>query len=141
MNKYVKEFLKRGLMFSGFGPIIAGIVFAILSQTVQNFALSGTQVFWAIISTYILAFVQAGASVFNQIESWPTMKSLLFHFLTIYATYVGCYILNSWIPFDINVILIFTLIFAVCYFVIWFIVYFCVKGAEKKLNRSLKGRV
>ena len=27
MNKYVKEFFKRGLIFSGFGPIVAGIVY------------------------------------------------------------------------------------------------------------------
>ena len=30
MNCYVKEFLKRGLMFGGFGPIVAGIVYLIL---------------------------------------------------------------------------------------------------------------
>ena len=30
MNKYLKEFFHRGLIFGGFGPIILGIVFAIL---------------------------------------------------------------------------------------------------------------
>ena len=37
MNKYLKEFLLRGLMFSGFGPIICGIVFLILNYTVKDF--------------------------------------------------------------------------------------------------------
>lgn len=46
MNKYVKEFLHRGLMFGGFGPIIAGIVYLILSYTLNNFSLSGSTVFW-----------------------------------------------------------------------------------------------
>ena len=33
MNNYVKEFFKRGLMFSGFGPIIIGIVYLVLNYT------------------------------------------------------------------------------------------------------------
>ena len=30
MNKYVRSFLHRGLMFGGFGPIIIGIVYLVL---------------------------------------------------------------------------------------------------------------
>ena len=30
MNKYVKEFLIRGMMFSGLGPIVLGIIYAFL---------------------------------------------------------------------------------------------------------------
>jgi riboflavin transporter FmnP len=137
MNKYVKEFLTRGMAFGGFGPIVAGIIYLILSHTLPDFALSGTQVFWAIVSTYLLAFLQAGASVFNQIEHWPLAKSLLCHFLTIYIAYVSCYLLNTWIPFEPMVLVVFTAAFIVLYFIIWSIVYFSVKAAEKKLNQNL----
>ena len=44
MNKYVKEFFHRGLMFAGFGPIVLGIIFAILQYTIDGFSLSGMQV-------------------------------------------------------------------------------------------------
>lgn len=138
MNNYLKSFLHRGLIFGGFGPIVCGIVFLILSQTVKNIALSGSQVFLAIISTYILAFVQAGVSIFNQIEKWSVAKSMFCHFAVLYITYVLCYILNSWIPFDWRVILIFTAIFIALYFVIWITVFFSVKTASKKLNSKLK---
>ncbi|MBR3781683.1 MAG: DUF3021 domain-containing protein [Clostridia bacterium] len=138
MNRYLKEFLHRGLVFAGFGPIILGIIFFVLEKTLDDFSVSGGQILLGIVSTYILAFVQAGVSVFNQIEHWPLPKSLLCHFGMLYAVYVICYILNSWIPFEWGVIGIFTAIFAVGYFVIWFTVYFVAKATGKKLNATLK---
>ncbi len=138
MNEYLKKFLHRGLIFGGFGPIICGIVFLIISKTTESFSLSGSEVFLAVISTYILAFVHAGVSVFNQIEEWSVPKSLLFHFSSLYIAYVLCYLMNSWIPFEPEVILIFTAIFIALYFIIWLTVYFCVKAASKKLNSKLK---
>lgn len=137
MNKHVKDFLLRGMAFGGFGPIIAGAVYLILSFTLQDFLIDGVQVFTAIITTYILAFVQAGASVFNDIESWSIAKSLLIHLATVYVAYVGCYLINSWIPFEWSVVLIFTVIFIAAYFLIWLTVYCIVKNTCKKLNAGL----
>lgn len=134
MNKYLKEFFHRGLMFAGFGPIILGIIFAIIETTQEGFSLGGYEVLIAIASTYLLAFVQAGASVFNQIESWPIAKSLFCHFGSIYLAYVLCYVVNTWIPFEIMAVVIFTAIFLVVYAVVWLTVYFIVKASEKKLN-------
>lgn len=138
MNKYFKEFLHRGLMFGGFGPIIAGIVYAILERTLSDFALSGGEVLTAIVSTYLLAFVQAGVSVFNQIEHWPLAKSLFCHFSLLYLAYVGAYLINSWIPFEPAVLVIFSAIFVVCYFVIWLSVYLIVRSTGKRLNASIR---
>lgn len=137
MNKYVKEFLLRGMMFGGFGPIIAGIVYFIISLCTENFTLTGSEVLIGIVSIYILAFVHAGASVFNQIDNWPIAKSLLIHLATLYVSYVGCYLINSWIPFDWKVILIFTAIFIVTYLIIWFIVYLAVRNTSKRFNERL----
>ena len=125
-------------MFAGFGPIILGIIFFILEKTLEDFSVSGGQILLGVVSTYILAFVQAGVSVFNQIEHWSLPKSLFCHFGMLYAVYVICYISNSWIPFEWGVIGIFTAIFVVTYFVIWFTVYFIVKATVKKLNATLK---
>lgn len=133
----VKELFLRGLLFAGFGPVILGIVYLILHLTLEGFTLSGTEVFLGIISTYLLAFIHAGASVFNQIEHWPPARSLLCHFGLLYLAYTLCYIVNSWISFEPVVLLIFTAIFVGGYFVIWVIVYLCVKAAEKKLNAKL----
>lgn len=137
MNKYLKEFLHRGLMFGGFGPIVMGIIYVILTNTQADFSLNGTEVFTAIFTTYILAFSQAGATVFNQIENWSLMKSLFCHFSTLFVAYSSCYFLNSWIPFDYRVILIFIGVFVAVYIVVWSIVYFSIKATSKKLNMKL----
>ena len=137
MNRYFKEFLHRGLMFAGFGPVIMGIIYCILSYTIKDFSVNGTDAFIAILSTYILAFVHAGSSVFNQIEHWSIMKGLLCQLGSLYIAYSGCYLLNSWIPFEPVVLAIFTAIFVVGYLAIWGIVYLCVKGNAKKLSEKL----
>ena len=93
--------------------------------------------FVAIVYIYLLAFVHAGSSVFNQVEHWSIMKGMFCQLVTLYITYVGCYLINSWIPFDFLVILIFTAIFVVTYFAIWVIVYLCVKGNAKKLTEKI----
>ena len=137
MNGYVKSYLLRGLIFGGFGPVVTAIVFIILELTGVTVELSGASFFIAILSTYVLAFVQAGSSVFNQIEGWPLAKSMAFHFGSLYVVYVLCYLVNSWIPFLWSVILLFTFIFIAVYLVIWFTVYFIVKSTSKKLNLSI----
>ena len=138
MNKYVKAFLHRGLMFGGFGPIITAIIYLIVSYTDAEFFLTAKDCFIATISVYTLAFIHAGASVFNQIEHWSLPKAMLCHFSMLYVAYIICYTVNSWIPFDPKVILIFTVIFSVIYFVVWGIVYIAVRGTSRKLNEKLR---
>ena len=131
MNCYVKEYIKRGLTFSGLGPVVAGIVYVIIEKSGVDLKLSGTDVLLAIVSTYIMAFVQAGASVFNTIEKWGKAKSLFWQMSTIYVVYVCGYLINRWIPLDWIVILIFTISFIVCYLTVWTVVYFAVKNEMK----------
>lgn len=138
MNRYVKEFLHRGMLFGGFGPIVMGIVYWVLEQTVPHFALSGSEVLLAVISTYMLAFLQAGASVFHQIESWPLTRSLLCHFAVLYVAYVLCYVVNIWIPFEPLALFVFTAIFVVGYLLICLVVHLSVRIVSRRLNEKLQ---
>lgn len=137
MNNYIKSFFQRGLMFAGFGPVVLAIIYAVLEKSVNDFEVSGTDACLGIISIYLLAFLQAGVTVFNQIEHWSILKSLFFHFVTLYLAYSVCYLINSWIPFEPMVLLIFTAVFIIVYFSVWLTVYFCVRSTEKKLNKKL----
>ena len=138
MKKYVKEFLLRGLIFGGFGPIVLAIVYYVISLFVADITYGGKEILLGMISVYLLAFVHAGASVFNQIEEWGICKSIGAHFSVLYVAYSVCYLLNAWIPFDMKVFLIFTGIFVAVYFVVWTIVYLCVKKSCKMLNAGLE---
>ena len=137
MNPYMKAFLHRGLIFGGFGPIVVGIIYAFLEGT-EGFSLNGTQVLIAVLSVYLLAFVHAGASVFNQIERFSLPKALLCHFSVLYGAYVICYLVNDWIPFDFTALLIFTAVFAGIYFIVWITVVLCIKAVGRKLNAKLR---
>ena len=130
--KIVKEFCKRGLMFGGFGPIVLGIVCLFIDD------FSGTDLFWGIVSTYALAFIQAGTSVFKDIDNWSIVKASGVQLLTIYVTYTVLYLLNSWIPFKWSVLAIFTVLFVVAYIIIWLIVASVVKATTKNMNKRLK---
>ena len=138
MNRYLKSFLQRGLIFGGFGPIISGVVYLVLDRFVPHVAVSGTDLFVIILSTYLLAFIHAGASIFNQIDHWPIAKSLLCHFGSLYAAYLLCYMINRWIAFKLSIVLIFTAIFVAGYAVVWLTVFIVAKITEIKLNDKIK---
>lgn len=138
MNQYVKNYFQRGIAFGGFGPIVMGLVLAITQWCGVAVQLSGAEVLVAVVSTYVLAFVQAGASVFNQVENWPIAKSMGLHFLSVYVVYVGCYLVNRWLPFAWEAVVIFTLIFIAVYFTIWLTVYLIVRKTSEKLNKSIQ---
>ncbi len=137
MKKYLKEFLIRGLMFGGFGPIILAIIYFIISKVDKTITFTGSEILLGTISVYLLAFVHAGASVFNQIEEWGLNKSIGVHFTVLYFAYSACYLLNTWIPFDLKVYLIFTGIFIAVYAVVWTVVYLCVRTSGRKINYML----
>ena len=137
MSQHVKNYLQRGIAFGGFGPIVTGLVLAIMQWSGVDVQLSGSDVLVAVVSTYVLAFVQAGSSVFNQVENWPLAKSMGIHFLSVYVVYVACYLLNRWLPFAWEMIVAFTLIFVVVYLAIWLTVYLIVRKTSQKLNQSI----
>lgn len=136
MKKYLIDFIKRGLIFGGFGPVIVAIIYFIISLS-ETVNLNPGQILVAVISSYLLAFIQSGATIFNQIENWSTAKSSLVYFTILYIAYLSCYLVNSWIPFEWLFVLIFTVSFVITYLIIWFIVYLIVKQTTKRLNEKL----
>lgn len=136
-KQHVKAFLHRGLLFAGFGPVIIGIVYFVTGLATGDTATTTTNMFIATISSYCLAFLAAGCSVFYQIESWGLAKASFLHGLSLYVTYLGCYLLNSWIAADLITIGIFSAIFILGYLAIWVTVLICVSTTAKKLNRKI----
>ena len=138
MKKYIKEFMLRGLICAGFGPVVLAVVYFIISLFDSSIMFSGKEILLGVVSIYILAFVHAGASVFTTIEEWGLAKTIGVHFAVLYVAYSLCYLINSWIPFDFRVFLIFTAIFVAVYAVVWTIVYLCVRNSSRKLNATLQ---
>ena len=137
MNPYVRSFFHRGMLFGGFGPLVLGIVYACIALGLPSLTLKASEVLVGILSTYLLAFVHAGASVFNQIEHWSAARSLFFHMGTLYLIYLLCYLINRWLPFSLLFVLIFTLVFIATYLLIFGIVLLSVHITKKRLNQKL----
>ncbi|MBQ9276699.1 MAG: DUF3021 domain-containing protein [Clostridia bacterium] len=137
MNENLKEFLHRGLMFGGFGCVVVGIVLAFVGLK-TDLNLAGWQILLAIFSGYMIAFVQAGTTVFHQIEKWSPIKSAGLQLACLYIVYIAAYLVNRWIPLRWQVILIFTGAFTIGYFLIWGIVYLSVSAAAKRLNKQIE---
>ena len=136
MNKYIKEFLKRGLMCCWGGPIILAIVWLCINNgnVAKDISLYDASI--SIISVTILAFVVAGISMIYQVESLPIAMAGLIQFAVIYIAYLTTYLLNNW--FDTSIILPFTIIFIITFIVIWIIIYSIVKNNVNKLNNRIE---
>ena len=138
MKKFVLEFVRRGLIASGIGPIILAIVYLILKQSAAIDTLTVNQVCIGIFSLSALAFIAGGMNTIYQVERLPLMTAILIHGGVLYVGYLGTYLLNDWLDLGIIPIIVFTAIFVVGYIVIWAIIYSIIKRNTAKLNEMLK---
>ena len=138
MKRFWKEFLLRGLICAGGGPLVLGIIYGILGATGTAATLSPMEVSVAIISISLLAFIAAGMTAIYQQEQLPLPMMILLHGGALYLAYMATYLLNGWLEKALIPILVFTGIFLVCYALIWLIIYKVEKAKAEKLNRMLK---
>ena len=137
MKRFVLEFLRRGAIASGIGPIVLAIIYIILQQAANVDTLTVNQVCIGILSLTALAFIAGGMNALYQIERLPLMSAILIHGSGLYLSYLGTYLLNDWLDFGIIPIIVFSAIFVVGYIVIWAIIYSIIKRNTEKLNRML----
>ena len=138
MKKFVLEFVRRGFIATGLGPIVLAIVYLILKQSAAIDTLTVNQVCIGIFSLSALAFIAGGMNAIYQVERMPLMTAILIHGGTLYIGYLGTYLLNDWLDFGITPIIVFTAIFVVGYIVIWAIIYSIIRRSTAKLNEILK---
>ena len=138
MKKFVLEFVRRGLIATGLGPIVLAIVYLILKQSAAIDTLTVNQVCIGIFSLSALAFIAGGMKAIYQVERMPLMTAILIHGGTLYIGYLGTYLLNDWLDFGVIPIIVFTAIFVVGYIVIWAIICSIIRRNTAKLNEMLK---
>ena len=138
MKKFVLEFLRRGFIASGIGPIVLAIVYLILKQSAAIDTLTVNQVCIGIFSLSALAFIAGGMNAIYQVERLPQMTAILIHGGALYIGYLGTYLLNDWLDFGIIPIIVFSAIFVVGYIVIWAIIYSIIRRNTARLNEMLK---
>ncbi|MBE6685504.1 MAG: DUF3021 domain-containing protein [Ruminococcaceae bacterium] len=138
MKRFGLEFLRRGFIASGIGPIVLAIVYLIVKQSTSIDTLTVDQVCVGIFSLTALAFIAGGMNAIYQVERLPLMTAILIHGGVLYIGYLVTYLLNDWLNFGIIPIIVFSAIFVVGYIVIWAIIYSIIKRTTTNLNKTLK---
>ena len=137
MKKFVLEFLHRGLISAGIGPIVLAFVYLILQQAAGVEMLSVKQVCVGVFSITVLAFVAGGMNAIYQIERLSLMAAIFIHGGVLYIGYLGMYLVNDWLDWGLTPIIVFSAIFAVGYIVIWVIIYSVIRRKTAQLNENL----
>ena len=139
MKKFLKEFLLRGLICTGGGPLVLAIIYGILGATGAVESFTPNEVCMGILSISLLAFIAAGMTAIYQMEQLPLPTMILLHGGALYIAYILTYLLNGWLQSSLVPILVFTGIFIVGYALIWFIIYCVERAKAENLNKLLKG--
>lgn len=140
MKKHILEFVRRGLIACGFGPLVLVVFYLILHHQFDLQTLSVAEVSTGILSLYALAFVAGGMNIVYQIEQLPLAVAILIHGSVLYVSYLGTYLLNGWLAQGATPFLVFTAIFLLGYLAVWAVIYSVTKRNTKKLNACLKQR-
>ena len=137
MKKYIADFIRRGTVSCGLGPIILAILYMILNQWGVLETLSVNQACTGILSLSALAFIAGGMNTLYQIEQLPLMVAILIHGAVLYLSYLATYLINGWLDQGIAPVLVFSGIFVVGYLVIWAIIYWIIKKNTDQVNEMM----
>lgn len=137
MKKYLMEFMQRGLVACGFGPLVLAVLYLVLQGQGIVQMLSVNEVCMGIFSLFTLAFVAGGMNVVYQIERLPMMAAISIHGGVLYASYLAAFLLNGWLDWGVTPMLVFTGIFAVGYIAIWAVIYTVIRSRTRQLNEML----
>ena len=138
MKRTVSEFIHRGLIACGFGPLVLAVLYLTLQRQCGLETLTVREVCLGIVSLSALAFIAGGMNVVYQIERLPLMAAILLHGGVLYVSYLGTYLLNGWLAWGTAPIAVFTGIFAAVYVAIWIGIYTVTRRRTARLNAILK---
>ena len=138
MKKFVLEFVRRGFIACGFGPLVLAIVYLVLQQESNLQTLSVNEVCLGIFSLSVLAFIAGGLNALYQMERLPLVAAILIHGGVLYVCYLTTYLLNDWLDRGTTPLLVFSGIFVLGYLIIWAIIYTITKNKTDKLNQALQ---
>ena len=138
MKKFVLDFLRRGLVACGFGPIVLAFLYLILQRSADVVSLRVNEVCVGIFSLSALAFIAGGMNAVYQIEQLPLMVAISLHGGVLYISYLITYLVNGWLEWGITPILVFTGIFVLGYLMIWAVIYSIIRKRTAKLNDILR---
>ena len=137
MKRFWKEFLTRGLVSCGFGPIVLAIIYGVLGTTGVAETLTTAEVCKGILTIALMAFIAGGVTAVYQFEQIPLFSAILIHGIALYLDYLMIYLVNGWIGDGVKPLLVFTLIFVAGYTMTWLVIYIVTRKGTERVNQML----
>ena len=138
MKNYILDFLRRGLVACGIGPMVLAVLYLVLRHHGIVEVLSVGQVCKGIVSLTVLAFIAGGMNAIYQVERLPLMVAILIHGTVLYLSYLITYLVNDWLEWSAIPVMVFSGIFVIGYLVIWAVIYCVIRRRTARLNEILK---
>lgn len=138
MKRVIWEFMRRGFVAFGFGPLVLAVLYWILYHQGVVEVLSVPEICLGIFSLSVLAFIAGGMNVIYQIEQIPLMVAIFIHGGVLYTCYLAVYLVNGWLGGSATPILVFSGIFLLGYLMIWIVIYAVNKRNTTKINHLLE---
>ena len=138
MKGFISNFVLRGLIACGFGPLVLGAIYLTLNISGVVDTVSVTEMCMGIFSIFVLAFVCGGMTAIYQVEKLHIITAILLHGGVLYAVYLATYLINNWLEEGLIPLLVFSGIFVVGYIIIWAIIYAINRKRIAKINAILK---
>ena len=137
MKRFILDFIHRGSIAAGIGPLVLAIVYLILGKNAGIEAVEVGQIAIGIFSITALAFIAGGLNALYQVERLPLMWAILIHGAVLYLAYLCTFILNDWLDSGIIPLIVFTIVFIIGYLIIWAIIYSFIRRSTAKINRMI----
>ena len=138
MKRFVLEFCKRGLFSAAGGPVILAIIYGINGASGLVTSLTPGEVCMGILTVTLMAFIAAGTTAVYQVERLPLASAIAIHAGVLYLDHLLMYLLNSWIPRNLQGIGGFTAIFILGYALIWVCIYASIRTKTHRINQKLR---
>ena len=136
MKKFVKAFVKQGLMAAWGGPVVLAIIYFVLGKAGVVETLTMQEVSMGILSSAVMAFIAAGIPVVYRQERLPLATAILIHAAVLYLDYLIVYLMNGWLKSGAAPILVFTVSFFTGFALIWLIIWRVIRRQVGEVNNK-----
>lgn len=137
MKKFICDFVHRGLIACGFGPIILAMVYMFIQADGTIPTLPVNEVVLGILTSALLAFIAGGINAIYKIERLPLILAIFIHGTILYMDYVVIYLVNDWMKAEFVPLIVFTICFFAGFAIIWAMIYLHIKKSADRLNQKL----
>lgn len=137
MKRFICDFVHRGLIACGFGPIILAMVYAFVQADGRIHMLTVNEVVLGVLTSALLAFIAGGINAVYKIERLPLAAAVFIHGIALYIDYVVIYLVNDWIKVEFASLAVFTACFFAGFAIIWAMIYLHIKRSAERLNQKL----